>query len=60
MQIKGIAMGLVVAPSIANIFMNVMEEEIILTTSNPYLRDLLLFKHFIDDIYSLYTKMRAS
>lgn len=49
-QIKGMAMGSTVAPSIANLYMTALEEDSILTPANPFYNDLILYKRFIDNI----------
>lgn len=53
-QIKGIAMGSAMAPSVANLFMSTFEKEHILDASNPFLSEILIFKRYIDDLLFVY------
>lgn len=55
-QIKGVAMGSVFAPSAASLFMNDFEQPFILDLSvNPFFRFINKFYCFIDDIFCVYT-----
>ncbi|XP_048358692.1 uncharacterized protein LOC125436106 [Sphaerodactylus townsendi] len=51
MQIKGVAMGCEIAPSIANLFMNKLERDFICNpTHNRFWSYFRLYRHYIDDI----------
>lgn len=55
-QKRGIAMGSAAAPTIANLFMAVFEQEHIFVDSNPYLHNILFYKRYIDDLLIFYTQ----
>lgn len=51
-QIKGIAMGVKFAPSMANLFMAKWEEELVFRDLPP---ELVLYKRYIDDLIVIWT-----
>lgn len=54
-QINGTAMGTIMAPTYANVFLKHKEEKTLLNPLlNPYLKNLKLFKRYIDDILIIY------
>jgi hypothetical protein len=54
-QINGTAMGTIMAPTYANVFLKHKEEKNLLNPLlNPYLKNLKLFKRYIDDILIIY------
>lgn len=56
LQIKGIAMGLAAAPSIANLFMASFETQYIFSELNPFAQNIIFFRRFIDDLLIFYTQ----
>lgn len=55
LQIKGVAMGSSFAPSVANLFIAALEEDILChEEKNPYYRNVMFWEHFIGDIFILF------
>lgn len=55
LQINGTAMGTIMAPTYANCYLKNLEESIFLNPdTNPNLKNILLFKRYIDDIIIIY------
>lgn len=52
-QEKGTAMGTRMAPSYANLFMGSFESKFI-TSNNPYVQNIIIYKRFIDDLFILW------
>jgi hypothetical protein len=54
-QENGTAMGTIMAPTYANVYLKSKEEKTILNPAfNPYLKNIKLFKRYIDDICIIY------
>lgn len=54
-QVNGTAMGTIMAPTYANIYLKSKEEKTLLNpTVNPFLKNIKLFKRYIDDICIIY------
>lgn len=57
MQIRGVAMGSINAPSVANLFMYILDKERILDpTNNPFFRNIFWYKRFLDDIFMIFSE----
>ena len=57
-QINGTAMGTIMAPTYANIYLKNKEEKFLLNpSSNPFLNNIKLFKRYIDDICIVYENL---
>ena len=57
-QINGTAMGTIMAPTYANVYLKHKEEKTLLNTrSNPLLHNINLFKRYIDDICIVYNNV---
>lgn len=54
-QIKGVAMGSAVAPSVANLFMGLLGKEFILNAdNNPFMSHIKHYYRYIDDLILVY------
>lgn len=60
LQIRGVAMDSAFAPSTANLFMSMLEQQHILSpSSNPYFGHIFKYFRFIDDIFCVYTDINS-
>lgn len=55
-QVRGIAMGSSAAPSIANLYMAMFEQELIFSESNPFVQNISFYRRYIDDLLIFYTQ----
>lgn len=59
-QIKGFSMGSSFSPSVDNLFMATLEDNMILNESNnPFYKDIIFFTRFIDDIFCIYANSNS-
>lgn len=56
MQVRGIAMDSSAAPSIANLYMAIFEQELIFSESNPYIQNMVFYRRYIDDLLIFYAQ----
>lgn len=60
LQIRGVAMGSAFAPNAANLFMNMFEQQFILSpANNPYHAHIFKYYRFIDDIFCIYKDIHS-
>lgn len=55
MQIKGVVMGSACVPSVADIFMECLENDFIHDPGvNPFFENVIFWKRFIDNIFAIF------
>ncbi|KAJ1144808.1 hypothetical protein NDU88_011103 [Pleurodeles waltl] len=54
LQIQGTSMGSTFAPSLASLYMDHFEKEMVLTDDNPFFDNIKLWKRYIDDIFLIW------
>lgn len=52
-------MGSASAPSIANLFMAIFEQELIFIGSNPFVQNIIFYRRYIDDLLIIYTQVNT-
>ncbi|XP_069829439.1 uncharacterized protein [Dendropsophus ebraccatus] len=58
-QVSGVAMGTPVACSLANLFLAVFEKKYIFTLNNHFMRYIVTFLRFMDDIFIVWSGTKA-
>ncbi|KAJ1123259.1 hypothetical protein NDU88_001732 [Pleurodeles waltl] len=58
LQIQGTSMGITFAQSLACLYVDNFERQVVLHEENPYLEQIKLWKRYIDDILLIWTRSR--